>query len=105
MGPTSTACGTTLTIRRRSNPKVVKLFPGSELCSEPSRLLSAARPGLGRLLWISILREHLRVRTPFARRGLFRCVIRKELFQSLLKLAFFSRYFARQNGCDRHVQS
>src|SRR6267154_2491305 len=32
------------TIRRRLNPKIVELFPGSKLFSQPARLFSSARP-------------------------------------------------------------
>jgi hypothetical protein len=86
------------------NPKIVELFPGSKLCGEPSWLLATASPSLGRLLWISVLREHLRVGAPSAP-GLSQCAIGEELLEPLLKLDFFCRYLARQNDCDLHVQN
>jgi len=79
------------TIRRWLNPKIVELFPGSKLCSQPARLFSSARPSFGRLHRISILRKHLRVRPPrvryfrIGRRG----TLPDKLAQSLLKPRFF----------------
>src|SRR5712664_1581678 len=79
------------TIRRRLNPKIVELFPGSKLFSQPARLFSSARPSFGRLHRISKLRKHLRVRPPRVR--YFRIGRRgtrpDKLAQSLLKPRFF----------------
>ena len=76
------------TIRPRLNPKIVELFPGSKLCSQPARLFSATRPSLRRLRGISILRKHLRIRPPRARHllNIGRFSIRLDkLAQSLIK--------------------
>jgi hypothetical protein len=51
--------------RRRPDPEIVELFPGFNLCGQPARLFPTARPGLGRVRWISILRKNPRVRTTF----------------------------------------
>ncbi len=62
--PVRPAIAAPSTIRRRLNPKIVELFPGSNLCCQPAWLFPAARPSLGRQRGISILRKHRRVRAP-----------------------------------------
>jgi len=79
-----------LSIRRRLDPEIIEPFPGPELCSQPTWLFPAARPGLGRPGGISILRKNLRVRTPRVAH-FFSAVSRAlaKLAQSLIKPRFF----------------
>src|SRR3982074_2749712 len=50
----------------RFNSEIVEFFSGPKQCSEPAWLFPATRPGLGRPLGISKLRNHFGVWTPCA---------------------------------------
>jgi hypothetical protein len=86
-------------LRRDLNPKIVELFPGSKLCSQPAWPLSASRPSFCRLRGISILRKHLRVRPPRVRflSGGHSAMRLAKLAQPLLKPRLFGSYFVGQH--------
>src|SRR6185437_12478519 len=77
-------------MRPRLDPEIVELFPGAELCREPTRLLAATGPGLAGFGGVSVFRKHLGV-------GASRMVqllgagpvILAELVQPLLEPGFF----------------
>jgi hypothetical protein len=76
-------------------PKVVQFFAGSQLRPQPARLPTTARPGLGGIFRISILREDLGVRTAL---GPQLSMSGAKSMQALVKSHLFSSYFATQFG-------
>jgi hypothetical protein len=89
------------TIRRLLNPEIVEVSSGPELCGQPAWLFATARPSLGRLHGIPILRDHLGVRTSRAVRtlGAHEHTLAK-LSQSLIEPPFLGGDLARQHRGD-----
>ena len=92
-------------IGRRLNPEIVEGPTGPKLLRHPVRLLATSGPRLCGFGGVSVLREHLWIGSPLTVRTPARYIGRLELPQSLLKLGFFRRYFARKNKADFGAQS
>src|SRR5947207_7057522 len=89
---------------RLADHELFDLVTGLQRGREPARLLPATRPGLGRLLGISIFWEYARILPAFARCAsrvrslrLAHLLLAPKLRQSLLKLTLFRRQSNRQD--------
>ena len=89
--------------------KILDLVSGLERGSQPARLLSPARPGFRRLIWISVLREDARIFSPLVDRALSRLSLRgievtPKLREPFLELSLFRGKPSGQNLANLLVE-